>query len=95
MSNTITVLFTMKGCPFCDQFKNMLSESNIDFYEKDIDEDVEDYEMFKSIVESDYIPALMIVTNPDKDSDTVVEYFAPEKNYNTLDEALEIVKARL
>lgn len=95
MSNTITVLFTMRGCSFCEQFKNMLTESNINFYEKDIDDDFEDYEMFKSIVDSDYIPAIMIVTNPDKDENTVVEYFAPEKNYDTLDEALEIVKSRL
>lgn len=94
MSNTITVLFTMKGCPYCEQFKDMLKESEIDYYEKDIDEDVEDYEMFKQIVESDFIPALMIVSNSDKEQ-PLVEYFAPEKHYNTLAEALDIVKARL
>ena len=31
-------IFSMKGCPHCDNLKNQLNESDIDFVEVDIDE---------------------------------------------------------
>ena len=38
-------VFSMKGCPHCDNLKNQLRESNIDFLELDVDEHEELYEI--------------------------------------------------
>ena len=37
MENEVKI-FSMKGCPHCDNLKNKLKENNIDFIELDIDE---------------------------------------------------------
>ena len=34
----LLVVFTMKGCPFCDMMKDKLNENEIEFVERDIDE---------------------------------------------------------
>ena len=36
-------LFTMNGCPHCQEMKGMLEESGIDFIVKDIDEHEDEY----------------------------------------------------
>jgi len=34
---TTVVVYTMKGCPFCTEFKDMLKENKIRFIDRDID----------------------------------------------------------
>jgi len=61
------IVFTMKGCPFCQDFKEMLKEAQIEFIERDIDEHHEEYDLFSSINKNDMIPALLIIeSNGDK-----------------------------
>ena len=38
------IVYTMKGCPFCVDFKKMLDESNIEYFDRDIDENSEEYD---------------------------------------------------
>ena len=38
MKNLNIVVYTMKGCPFCDDFKKMLTEEDIEFIDRDIHE---------------------------------------------------------
>ena len=40
------IVYTMKGCPFCVDFKKMLDESNIEYFDRDIDENSEEYDLF-------------------------------------------------
>ena len=42
----IAVLFTMKGCPFCVELKEMLEKENIPFVNRDIHEHEDEYELF-------------------------------------------------
>ena len=37
------VVFTMKGCPHCDELKKILIEKKITFTEKDVDDNEEIY----------------------------------------------------
>ena len=57
----IVILYTMNGCPFCSQMKEKLNEEQIKFYERDIEEYNEEYEMFVEITENEYVPAFMIL----------------------------------
>ena len=87
----IVILFTMEGCPYCVQMKEQLIESNINFFERDIDEHKDEYDMFVEITENDFVPAFMIVESPDTD-DHKSYLFAPERDYNEIEEGVAIIK---
>jgi len=85
------VIYTMKGCHFCGEFKDLLHKDNIEFMDRDISEHSEEYELFRSI-KNDLVPSFMIVddTNP-KES----ELFAADLDYPTLEEAVRLIKERI
>jgi len=84
-------LFTMNGCPHCQEMKKLLDESGITYEVRDIDEYEEEYEEFQKIVENDYVPALLGVKLKDG---KLVEHsaMAPDRDFQELEEALEKVK---
>lgn len=81
----------MEGCPHCVQMKDQLTESNINFVERDIDEHKDEYDMFVEITENEFVPAFMIVESPDTD-DHKSYLFAPERDYNEIEEGVAIIK---
>ena len=91
MKNLNIIVYTMQGCPFCTDFKNMLSEQNIEFFDRDIDEYKEEYDTFSTITENDMIPALLIIEG-DNNDDYKSFLYVPEKDYMELTEAVDIIK---
>lgn len=87
----IAVLFTMKGCPFCVDLKEMLEKNNIPFIDRDIHENVEEYQLFVEITENDFVPSFMLIENPDLEPKT--ELFTPGKNFEDINEGFEIIKS--
>ena len=87
----LVILFTMEGCPYCVQMKDQLTESNINFVERDIDEHKDEYDMFVEITENEFVPAFMIVESPDTD-DHKSYLFAPERDYDEIEEGVAIIK---
>ncbi len=81
----------MEGCPYCVQMKDQLTESNINFVERDIDEHKDEYDMFVEITENEYVPAFMIVESPNTD-DHKSYLYAPERDYNEIEEGVAIIK---
>lgn len=90
MSNISVVVYTMKGCPFCVEFKELLVKEQIEFHERDIDEHEDEYETFSKITENDMVPALLIIEGDLKKHKSFL--YAPERNYEDLNEAVEIIK---
>lgn len=90
MKNLNVIVYTMKGCPFCDEFKGMLKKESIEFFDRDIDEFEEEYELFSEITNNDMIPALLVIEGDEKDYKSFI--YAPERDYNELTEALDIIK---
>jgi len=88
----ITVVYTMKGCPFCVMIKEELNKENISFIERDIDEYEEEYDEFVRVTESDYIPALMLLTLDENEEASNVELLAPDRDFNDIYEGVELVK---
>jgi glutaredoxin len=84
-------IFTMEGCSFCVQMKDQLKESNIDFIERDIFEHNDEYEMFVEVTQNDFVPAFMIIENPDKDNEKS-HLFAPDRDYEDIDDGVSIIK---
>ena len=80
----------MKGCPFCTEFKDMLVKENIEFFDRDIEEYKEEYDLFVEITDNDMIPSLLIIEGNEVTHESFL--YAPERNYNELTEALDILK---
>lgn len=93
MKKVNVVVYTMKGCPFCEDFKKMLQENNISFHDRDIDEYSEEYDVFSKITENDMIPAFLIIEGDEQQHKSFL--YAPERNYNELTEALEIIRKHI
>ena len=80
----------MKGCPFCDQFKEMLVKENIEFFDRDIDKYSDEYDTYSKITENDMIPALLIIEGEGDKYESFL--YAPDRNYMELTEAVDIIK---
>jgi glutaredoxin len=90
MENVDIIVYTMKGCPYCVQFKELLETNSIEYFDRDIEDYKDEYDLYTKITKNDMIPALMVIENA---GDTHRSYlYAPERDYKMLDEALEIVK---
>lgn len=89
--NKIAVVFTMKSCPHCQEFKEMLKEANIVFIDRDIDDHEEEYDMFVEATGNDFVPAFMLVENPESEKPNTGLY-APDRDYEDLEQGLGIIK---
>ena len=78
-------IFSMKGCPHCDNLKNQLIENKIVFTEVDIDDNKELYDSFSKKVDSEFLPAVVIGKTA----------FLPDRSFNTIDEAVKQIKTHL
>ena len=90
----VVVLFTMEGCPYCVDLKNMLNESSIEYYDRDINEYEEEYNMFVKITENEYVPAFMLIESPDSEK-PATDLFAPDRDFQDINEGFDIIKSFL
>jgi glutaredoxin len=81
----------MKGCPHCETFKQKLKENKIKFINRDIEKYEEEYNLFVEITQNDFVPAFMIVETTDESA----ELFAPDRDFQEISEAVEIVKEKI
>ena len=89
MKDLNVIVYTMKGCPFCVDFKELLTNEGIEFFDRDIDEYRDEYDTFTQITENDMIPALLIIEGNDAKYESFL--YAPKRNYNELTEAVDII----
>lgn len=81
----------MKGCSHCTDFKQMLNDNKIHFYDRDIDEYSDEFDIFIELTGKDYVPAFMLVDESESD-ESIPMLFAPEVDFNELEEGLLIIK---
>jgi len=89
----IVVVFTMKTCGFCEQFKTKLTENNINFVNRDINENKEEYDAFVKATGNDFVPSFMVIESPNENP--VSHLYAPGKDFEDLDKALGIIKEHI
>ena len=87
----IAVVFTMKSCHHCHDFKKMLTEADIDFIDRDIEEYEEEYDMFVEATGNDFVPAFMLIENPESENPNT-NLYAPDRDFEDVDKGLEIIK---
>lgn len=88
----VVLLYTMKGCPFCDMIKDELNELKIFFLERDIDDYSEEYDEFTQAVGNEYVPSFMLMTLNDNDETTNYKLCAPERDFDEISEGVNIIK---
>lgn len=86
----VVVLFTMKGCPFCVEMKEMLVKEDIDFVDRDIDEYEEEHNLFVEITGNDYIPSFMLIEDPEGEPKSGL--YAPGRDYDELEDGVKIIR---
>jgi glutaredoxin len=89
MKDLNVIVYTMDGCPFCTEFKEMLTKEGIEFFDRDIDKYEKEYEIFSEITDNDMIPALLIIEGDGKEHQSFL--YAPDRNYMELTEAVDII----
>ena len=90
MKDLNVIVYTMEGCPHCVDFKKMLKEAKIKFFDRDIDKYKKEYDLFSEITKNDMVPAMLIIEGDEESHESFL--YAPERNYNELTEALDIIK---
>lgn len=93
MKDLNIVVYTMKGCPFCVDFKDMLIREGIEFFDRDIDEYKDEYDVFVEVTGNDMIPSLLVIEGDEEKHESFL--YAPERNYNELTEAVDIIKGHM
>jgi glutaredoxin len=91
----VTVLFTMKGCPFCTSIKEEFKKNNIDYIERDIHESEEEYNQFVELTENEFIPAMMLLTIDENEKTSNIKLLAPDRDFQDIYEGVEMVKSYL
>lgn len=76
------LIYTMKGCGHCNNLKQKLDESKIEYVNKDIGIYESEYDKISEMLQTDFIP-LVKVEN---------DWLVPEKNFQTIDECVEKIK---
>jgi glutaredoxin len=85
------ILYTMKGCPWCQMMKDELKEARVKYIERDIDDHKDEYDILVEATSNDYLPALMLITiNKGESSD--VKLLVPDRDFQEISEAVEKVK---
>jgi hypothetical protein len=69
----------------------MLKDNGIHFYDRDIDEYSDEFDIFVELTGKDYVPSFMLVDESESD-EPIPMLFAPEVDFNELEEGLEIIK---
>lgn len=87
------IVYTMKGCPFCVDFKDILIREGIEFFDRDIDEYKDEYDIFVEVTGNDMIPSLLVIEGDEEKHESFL--YAPERNYNELTEAVDIIKGHM
>lgn len=87
----IAIVFTMKSCPHCHDFKKLLDEAEVDYIDRDIYEFEEEYEMFVEATGNEFVPAFMLIENIESENPDT-KLFAPDRDFEDIDQGVSIIK---
>jgi glutaredoxin len=82
------IVFTLNGCGHCVDLKKSLNELEINYSEIVIDENEEIWNQVVNQTGHNSLPTIFISINGDEEGPV----FVPERDFNSLDECVEIIK---
>lgn len=81
-------LYTMYGCPYCSEVKELLDSEGIEYIERDCDEYEMQYEILKNNTDNEYVPAFEIRD----DKKFTKRFLVPERDFEELPDAVKKIK---
>ena len=91
----VTVLFTMNGCPFCMSIKEEFKKNNVDYIERDIHQNEDEYNQFVELTQNEFVPSMMLLTIDENENTSNIKLLAPERDFQDIYEGVEMVKLYL
>lgn len=85
------ILYTMEGCPHCENLKDLIYEDNLDVEIRNIDDHQDEYKQFVEASGSEYLPAFTLVETKD-DGNHLINLNVPDKSFNDVNEAKSLIK---
>jgi glutaredoxin len=90
MSNKI-IVFTLDGCHHCATLKEELNRLSIPFTEIEVNHNPTIWDQVVKQTNNEYLPTVFI----QKDNTNVGPVYVPDKDFETQDELIEIIKTHL
>tara|TARA_B110000444_G_scaffold259985_1_gene305440 strand:- start:1230 stop:1499 length:270 start_codon:yes stop_codon:yes gene_type:complete len=81
-------LFTMKGCQYCDEFKEILKKENLSYQEYDVDDDEYLWKQIVNQIGDENLPTVFI-RNEDESLGVLL---MPDINVESQEDMLEKIK---
>ena len=89
-TNAPSVFATSPSPKMTDKYTFVPTDQVIEFFDRDIEEYKDEYDIFVEVTENDMIPAMLIIEGDNKKHKSFL--YAPERNYNELTEAVTIIQ---
>jgi glutaredoxin len=87
----VVVVFTMKGCPYCVEIKEILKQNEIEFVERDIHDYEDEYSAFVEAKNNEFVPSLMLMTLDNNENYSNVKLLAPDDDYIDIYEGVNMI----
>ena len=82
-------IYTMDGCPYCQEVKTLLDNDNVKYTERDCDEYEMQYEILKSNTDNnEFVPAFEIRDNEKMSK----RFLVPDRDFEELEHAVHLIK---
>jgi len=88
------ILYTMDGCPHCENLKEIIYEQDIDVDIRNIKDHEKEYQQFVDASKSEYLPAFTLVETKESGKHDIY-LNVPDEHFNNVNEAAEKIKSFL
>lgn len=84
----------MEGCSHCENFKKLLDEANITYYDRDVFDYQEEYDMYVQVTKSEFIPSLLLIETDDDNNEKSI-FYAADRDFVTIYEGFSLLKKHI
>lgn len=85
------ILYTMDGCPHCENLKDIIYEQDIDVDIRNIKDHEKEYKQFVEASGSEYLPAFTLVETKESGKHDI-QLNVPDEHFDNINEAAEKMK---
>lgn len=89
------IIFTLAGCPACNELKSTLKQKDLEYIEIEIYEYPHVWEEVVNVTKVDSVPTMLLKQTVDDDSDTEEKksnLYVAGVDFNNINEAIEIIR---
>jgi glutaredoxin len=85
------LIFSLNGCGYCQQLKSKLNDNSIPYQDIEITKNKPIWDQVVSQTGQNFLPTIFI----QKDNEGNGSVFTPEKDFKSIEDAVELIKEQL